>query len=158
MEGVDVCESNEVSACVARTKRKGRAAPVQTVPYYDEHWLSHVPSKADCVICQQVKRKKKGCARGTIEGVRKGNGLEVPILTFDWLQPSKGATNGCRFIGVVGWVQKGVVFGWCTKAKKDKVVECIHAARVAWGIDGRKLSLFSEDEGALSVQRHNGIC
>ena len=59
-------------------------------------------------------------------------------------------------MSLVGFKKESCLAG-APKQKKDKIVECIHAARVAWGIDGRKLSLFSEDEGVTQcseVQRY----
>ena len=88
--------------------------------------------------------QKERFVRGSSTAKSKGAAHGAPFLTFGWLQPSNIASHGSGCVGVVGWVQQGVVFGWCTKVKKGKAVDVIRAARAASGIDARKFTLHSD--------------
>eukprot|EP00399_MALV-I-05_sp_L67-4_P000175 gene175-96_t len=135
-------ESAEVHACPAKVRRARRGPDV---PFFDDHVLTHFPARKDCAVCQQAKRKSRPYVRGSASKCH-GN---VPLLTFDWLQPTKVASNGCRYVGVVGWVQKKCAFPVCTKKKEGMSVEVLHSARAAWGLLGRSFVIHTDNEGVL---------
>ena len=85
---------------------------------------------------------------GTAGKVDPGN-LDAPYLVMDWFQPSKPASNGCRYVAVIGWVQKKIAFGVPTKVKKKMSARALHFARIHWRIERERFLFHSDNEGVL---------
>ena len=151
---IEVCEGGEPVVLVGTAAGdQARCFPVKVkqvvrnpkVPFFEDHCLTHFPARRDCAVCQTAKRKAKPYVRGSAtKPVSK-----VPMLTFDWLTPSKAGGNGRRYVGVAGWIQKGCTFPVATNKKEGMSVAVLHEARVAWNIERKSFVIHSDNEGIL---------
>lgn len=115
----------------------------------EEHCLTHDPARKDCEVCAATKRRhaqsKKGSSTKFDDECIKGKKL----LTFDWVNPSEIASNGARYLAVVGFPEKNCCYAQGFKVKAGSVSIAIHEARCLWGIEDVPFVLHSDNEGVI---------
>lgn len=112
---------------------------------FDEHMLTHFPSREDCVVCKEAKRR----AAKYVKGSSSGPNCEDPFLVADWMNPRVQASDGSKYCLVIGWVQKDVVLAFPSVVKKGQVARCLDNALKEWGLEKSRFVFHSGNEKVL---------
>lgn len=112
---------------------------------FDPHLLTNHPSRKGCKTCELAKRRRRKFRR---EGGASRYG-EVPVLACDWLNPRETASNGSKYVLVVVWCQRGVVYAGDSKTKKGAVVDILDQARKTFGLTNEYIHVHSDGERVL---------
>lgn len=105
--------------------------------------LTHYPVRKGCKTCEQFKKRHAPFKRGLASCELPAGAAKGPFVTFDWACPSTMATNGDRFLAVIGWVGEDVTPTKGSPAKKG-------AASGKSGMGDWTLTFHSGREGVLT--------
>lgn len=117
---------------------------------WDKHCLTHTGRFDGCSVCEVSKKrlapKQKGSSTDHLSKKIEGR----QMFTIDWAQPKVVASNGQRYMAVVGHVNSGAVFCRGFKVKQGASVTALHSARMALGLENEAFVVHSDNERILS--------
>lgn len=120
-----------------------------TLDEYQQHCLTHANAFAGCEVCEATRKRHVGFTRGGATGADDPKIAGRELIVMDWACPSGVASDGSRFMAVVGHVGLGCIFVRGYKGKTGSSVDALHEARKLWGIEKRPFVLHTDNEKNL---------
>lgn len=141
-----------------RVLKKRRETKEETsLDEHEKHCLTHHPMDPRCEVCCATKRMKKRFQRGSARATGKDHqGRKIPLVVMDWVNPSQQASNGAKYMAVLGLIAdpedesaETLMYarGFQTKANNSHLA--LEDAVKKFGLEGMKFELHSDNEGVL---------